>query len=208
MARLILTTQTAPSTPSTDTIAVYPDSTTELLTTMDDAGRIYPLVGTQGAFSAADFTGTDVNTAQPIFDTTHDVFTVTANTAYVIDANFHIHTTGTTSHTLGLLFGGTATLTSIGYAAYVTNAATEVLGAINSIWAAVATVTVVSSALASATHHSCIVRGVVRINAAGTFIPQYQWSAAPGAAGVTLANSYFKLHPIGPGARVVVGAVA
>lgn len=155
--------------------------------------------------TSGDFTGTNVNTAQPVFDTTEDVITLPGSTSYLLEMSAHIHTTGTTSHTLGLLFAGSATLTSIGYQATVSNAATEVLGAMNSIWSAVATVTVVSAALASATHHSIWLSGIVRINGTGTFIPQYQWSAAPGVAGVTLKNSWLRLTPIGSDTVKAVG---
>lgn len=155
--------------------------------------------------TTADFTGTNVNTAQPVFNTTEDVLTVPASTSYLMRAVYHIHTTGTTSHQLGILFGGTATITSIGYSAQATNAATEVLGADSTIWVATAAVTNVSPATATATHHTVRLEGIVRINAAGTFIPQYQWSAAPGVAGVTLQNSFFMLMPIGSNTVAAVG---
>lgn len=35
------------------------------------------------------------------------------------------------------------------------------------------------------------------INAGGTFIPQYQLSAAPGGAYTTAIGSYFLIYPIG-----------
>lgn len=156
----------------------------------------------------ADFTGTNVNTAQPVFDTAQDVITLAAATTYEMEAVYHIHTTGTTSHQLGILFAGTATLTSIDYSVWVTNAATEVLGAVQALWVSVATVTNVTAATATATHHTVLIKGLVRINAGGTFIPQYQWSAAPGVAGVTLRNSFIKLTPIGSNTVAAVGAWA
>lgn len=207
MGAVKLQTQVAP-TGTSGYVSVYADSTSGLLSTIDSSSRAAPLMPFLGMFSSSNFTGTNVNTAQPIFDTTLDTITVIGSTAYIIDAHFHIETTGTTSHTLSLLFGGTATFTSIGYGAWVTNAATEVLGTPSTIWSSVATATAVSSALASATHHTVIMKGIMRINAAGTVIPQYQWSAAPGVAGVTLANSYFMLHPIGINTRTLVGPVA
>lgn len=154
----------------------------------------------------ADFTGTNVNTAQKIFNgSTNGAITLPGATSYEMEMVAHIHTTGTTSHTIGISFGGTATLTSIGYQVTVTNAATEVLGSSQTLWVTVATNTVLTTATATATHHSIMVKGVVRVNAGGTFIPQYQWSAAPGVAGVTLANSYIKLTPIGSNTVASVG---
>lgn len=153
----------------------------------------------------ADFTGTNVNTAQPVFGGTLSTITLPASTSYMFELVCHIHTTGTTSHTFALLFGGTATLTSIGYRVNVTNDATEVFGPANTMWVSVATATVLTAAAATATHHTIRARGIVRINGAGTLIPQYQWSAAPGVAGVTLQNSFFSLSPIGDNVAAAVG---
>lgn len=155
--------------------------------------------------ATADFTGTNVNTAQPVFDTAADTITLPASTSYIMRGVYHIHTTGTTSHQLGLLFAGTATLTSIAYSASATNAATEVTGAPSTLWVTVATVTNVTPGTATATHHTVIIEGIVRTNGAGTFIPQYQWSAAPGVAGVTLKGSYLSLTPFGSDTAVSVG---
>jgi hypothetical protein len=44
----------------------------------------------------------------------------------------------------------------------------------------------------------------VRVNAAGTFIPQFTFSAAPGV-GNTLANTYFKLRKCGSNTNVNQG---
>lgn len=163
----------------------------------DDAGIVRPYSQIIFTTTDADFTGTNVNTAQPVFDTTQDVLTIEASTAYLVEAYYHIHTTGTTSHTLGLLFGGTATYTNIDGSYWASNQATEVLGAVNVINFASAAVVQVSAALASATHHSVQIMGVIRVNGAGTIIPQYQWSAAPGVAGVTLRGSWLRLTPMG-----------
>jgi hypothetical protein len=153
----------------------------------------------------ADFTGTNVATAQPVFNTTEDVITLPASTTYLFEGIYHIHTTGTTSHTFGILFGGTATLTDIGFAASTTNAATEVLGAEQTLWCTAATIQVLTAGTATATHHTVRLKGIVRINGAGTFIPQYQWGTAPGVAGVTLKDSYFTMTPLGSNTVKAVG---
>lgn len=172
---------------------------------IDDAGNLFVVPPLLIATTTADFTGTNVNTAQPVFNTTEDTLTVVGATSYKFEASYHIHTTGTTSHTIAVLFGGTATFTSIDYQAMATNAATEVLGTPSTIWGTAATALTVSSALASATHHSILLKGIMRINAGGTIIPQYQWSAAPGVAGVTLRNSYIALWPFGSNTAASVG---
>lgn len=198
MAEINFAEQAAPSTPPAAQLSVYASNdTTPRLYSKDDGGLVRPYSQIIFTSTSADFTGTNVNTAQPVFDTTEDVLTVEALTAYIVEACYHIHTTGTSSHQLGLLFGGTATYTSIGGSYFASNAATEVLGALSTIPFTSAAVVNVSPATASATHHSVLINGVIRVNGAGTIIPQYQWSAAPGVAGVVLANSWFRLTPMG-----------
>jgi hypothetical protein len=167
------------------------------------AGNRGILGGAHYVTLTADGAGTDVDTAQAVFGAS--TITLPAATTYAMEGVYHIHTAGTTSHQLGLLFAGTATLTSIGYSACATNAATEVLGALSCIWVAVATVTNVSPATATATHHTILINGTVRTNAAGTFIPQYKWSAAPGAVTAILANSWLRLTPLGSNTVAAVG---
>jgi len=164
---------------------------------------------TMGAYLAADFTGTDVNTAQPLLPSATDTFTLTDDTTYLMQAVLYISTTGTTSHQLGFLFAGTATLESIGYTlASTQTAAMATIGQRNARWVDVATVINSNSAIASASHHNVTIEGLVRVTTGGTFIPQYQWSAAPGAAGVVKKNSSFRLTPIGSASVASVGSVA
>ena len=149
------------------------------------------------ALSAND-TGTNVNTAQPWFPTTGAV-AVEASTTYFFRGYLRTsRSAGTTSHTTGLLFGGTATLTSISYRAMCNTGDVVTNAALNATSMEVATNTTVKAASTSATEQIAVyVEGIVRINAAGTFIPQFQYSSAPGGAPSILANSYFQMYPIG-----------
>ena len=190
--------QTVPATASAGYVKLYASNdAVPRLYSVDDAGIALPYSQIIFTSTSADFTGTNVNTAQPVFNTTEDVLTVTANVAYLVEAYYHIHTTGTSAHTLGLLFGGTATYTNIDGTYFSTNQATEVLGALSAINFAAATVVQVSASLSSASHHAIIINGIIRVANAGTIIPQYQWSSAPGVAGVTLRGSFLRLTPIG-----------
>lgn len=163
--------------------------------------------GTLIIAQTADYTGSDVNTAQKVFnESTNGAATVAASTTYLLDAIYHIHTTGTTSATLSVLFEGTATLTSIGYMYESDMATTETFSSDSSGWSSVATATALGGAVASQRHYTIRLFGTVRVNAAGTFIPRYQFSAAPGAAPVTLANSRLRLTPIGSNTVGTVGA--
>jgi len=108
-------------------------------------------------------------------------------------------TTGTAAHSLGLSFAGTATLTSIAWSSRAS--AVAVGGTVttqNATFAAVATnITVLASnTVAGSVVH---LRGVVRINAGGTFIPQFTFSGTAPGAGNVLANTFFELREIGHG---------
>ena len=159
---------------------------------------------------AANQTGTNVNTAQPWFPGGGATgITLPATTSYFFEGHLSLsRSAGTTSHTLALLFGGAATITSINYVATITdiNGTASVLAASQTIEGTVATATVITAATANATQFNTIyVRGIVRINGAGTFIPQFIYSAAPGGAPTIQANSYFRMYPIGTNAVLNVG---
>ncbi len=148
----------------------------------------------------ADFTGTNVNTAQPVFNaTTNGTITLPASTSYYMEAQYVItRAAGITSHTLSILFGGTATFTSIMYVCDSTSSTGDVITADSKIYATVATATVVTAASIVATENIIIqLKGIVRINGAGTLIPQIKYDVAPGGAPTFLANSFIRLTPIG-----------
>jgi hypothetical protein len=152
---------------------------------------------------SANQTGSDVNTAQSWFPGGTETFTLPGTTSYHFEGQLSmLRSAGTTAHTIGLLFGGTATLTSIQYIAETT--VTNSLAASSVTRIAVGTNTAVTASNSDANEANIIrVRGIVRINAGGTFIPQFQYSAAPNAGGggggnpTIHANSYFRLWPMG-----------
>jgi hypothetical protein len=159
---------------------------------------------------SADFVGTDVNTAQPVFAAAQDTFTAEATTDYTFDSFYHItRAAGTNSHTTSVLFGGTATFTGIRYVAMVSNPTGNALSAVNSIVGDVATAIVLTAANTSATENLIIrLVGNMRINGVGTVIPQFQFSAAPGGAPTVKLNSFFRMHKIGTNAVTVGGSWA
>jgi hypothetical protein len=164
-------------------------------------------LGIIGIYQDADYTASNSSSAQKVFnESANGAANVAADTTYEIEGAYHIHTTGTTSHTFAIQFGGTATLTSIGYLTQYTIPATEVGGAVLSFWQSAAAGIPLNGAMASASHHDVYIRGLVRINAAGTFIPQFKWSSAPGGTTTVLANSFFKLTPVGSGSVTTVGS--
>jgi hypothetical protein len=120
---------------------------------------------------------------------------------------------GTTSHNIGVSFGGTATLNNIGYSAITAQSSTT--GAVNGqtatgsiqFYVAQATNTVLTTSITVAAQAFFpVIRGTVSVNAGGTFIPQYTLSAAPGGAYTTQIGSYFKISPLAAsGANVNIG---
>lgn len=149
--------------------------------------------------NASGVTGSDVNTAQPVFGSANDALTVEASTTYEFEAEYFItRAAGSTSHTMGVLFGGTATFTSVGYLAQVTNPTGNALANVQQIWASAATLTTLTAANTSTTENLLIkLKGRFRVNAAGTLIPQFQYSAAPGGAPTIGVNSGFRAWAVG-----------
>lgn len=154
------------------------------------------------------YAGADSASAQKVFNSsTNGAVTLAASTTYMMEGVYYItRAAGTTSHTLSTLFALGGTLTSIAYTAETTSTTGNALGAVSRIYATAATNTVVTGASTTATENITVtIRGIVRTNAAGTFTPQIQYSAAPGGAPTILANSFFKLTPIGTNTVATVG---
>jgi hypothetical protein len=156
--------------------------------------------------------GANVSTAQSIFGVG---VTLSSSTVYAFETVIAFtKSAGATSHTIGLGFGGTATVGGIqtnfiGSAA--TSAATSVLpGQLYNGYLVSTANTAVSGAIAGATLNVWYsIKGTVSITTGGTFIPQYTLSAAPGGAYTTVAGSYFLIYPIGAsGANTNVGTWA
>ena len=159
----------------------------------------------------ADLARSDVSTAQSIFGVG---VTLIASTVYEFEMVYTLSkTAGTTSHTIGVGFGGTATLNNIFYelvgvaaaAAFPSISTPDVFNVVQT-----ATNTTMTAASALATRNfRAIVKGTVSVNAGGTFIPQFTLSAAPGGAYSTLAGSYVKIAPLGAsGANTSIGSWA
>lgn len=154
--------------------------------------------------------GSNVNTAQNIFGVG---VTVSAGTVY----NYEIRATftksaGTTSHALQFGFGGTATINNIFSDCRVTFTSTGTNSAISgsTTQGAVSTqagfVTVTSSSATAGLLCAMHISGSVSINAGGTFIPQYQLTAAPGGAYTTLTGAYVMIYPVGAsGSNISIG---
>lgn len=157
------------------------------------------------------YAGANVSTVQNIFNVG---CTLSASTVYEFEVSFAlIKSAGTTSHTMAFGFGGTATINNAFVSAYWNAQASTTLGVganpatyfSNSV-----SVTVQTGAITTASEYFAgTFRGTVSVNAGGTFIPQYQLSAAPGGAYTTQIGSYIKINPLSAsGAATNVGTWA
>lgn len=147
--------------------------------------------------------------AQKAFDaSTNGALTVQGSTTYLFEGLYLITNTGTNSHFWQIALGGTATFTSAQITAIgQSSTGAALFGTIGvTHTTTVGTLFAVSAASTSATENmTVLLRGVMRINAGGTVIPQVAVNAATGGAATMLANSYFRVWPIGSNAVTSVG---
>lgn len=142
--------------------------------------------------------------------------TLVGSTQYAFEALYYlVKTAGTTSHTMGIGFGGTATINNILYLAngYDGTAAINTRvssGAIDLLLINQASNTTITGGSTSAAASTVsFIQGTVSINDGGTFTPQYTLSAAPGGAYTTQIGSYFRIWPLAAsGSNVSIGSWA
>jgi len=153
--------------------------------------------------------GSNATGAQSIFGVG---VTLSASTVYEFEMVMVLSkTAGTTSHTISMGFGGTATVNNIGYVSFNNgNSGSAVSTGVVSGFILTASATVASPAITGASiNQYFVLKGTVSINAGGTFIPQYTLSAAPGGAYSTNIGSYVRINPLGAsGSNTSVGAWA
>jgi hypothetical protein len=155
----------------------------------------------------------NVATAQQIFATN---ITLLANTTYemeIIIYKIRTASTGTAvANTINLSFTGTATITSIGYSAIMARVSIASATAPQSMTYNTSTASTVigTTFIGLNEYQSTTIKGIVRVNAGGTFIPNMIYSAAPVTTPTSYAdnlqpNTYIKLTPIGVGNVTTVG---
>lgn len=138
---------------------------------------------------------------------------IDGGTEYEFEGTYYLSkVAGATSHTISLLFAGTATLNRLNYdyisSANTTSLATATAGLRGNI--NVATASVITGAIASANSFVVVrIHGTMSVAGSGTFIPQYILSAAPGGAYTAVAGSGFKIWPVGvTGGNINIGTWA
>ena len=157
----------------------------------------------------ADFTLIDGNTAQNAFPIPQDTITLPAATTYFFDGQYAINS-GTTTHITSMGFTGTATITACTFTTISVPmsapSGTAVRAQDMNYFSGV------TGGNFNATNTSAFnvvnFEGMVRILAAGTFIPQITFSAAPGGTNLMKVGSYIRLYPVGAGTATFIGNIA
>lgn len=142
-------------------------------------------------------------TAQSIFASANDTLAVLAATTYRFRAKLSFNT-GATTHTTAFGFGGTATFTSIEYLSQAISSAANTLATPQMRRVSAAASTVLTATSAAVTTDIWL-EGIMRINGAGTIIPQITFSAGPTGTCETAINSFIELEPIGSNTIAAVG---
>ena len=152
------------------------------------------------------YTLTNGTGQQKVFDLPQDTITLQAATTYMFDGQYLI-TTGTTTHITSMSFVlTTATMTNCSWNSTTgmptaLNAATS--GSFHAIFNSVAGGNV--NTTSGAANKVITFRGIMRVNAAGTLVPNIGFSAAPGVTCSTLVGSYIRFYPIGANTISSVG---
>jgi len=201
-----LNTVSTPSTPAAGKVALYAN-TDKFIHFINENGQDYINNVSFFASNVADFTLANSASAQSPFAAAVDTLTVPAATTYAFEMLLQITGMGGTTRTTALQFNaGTATLTSISYEAMIATGAANTIYTVapTGIQAVVATAVVMNATVATAAA-MIRVKGLVRFNAAGTFIPQIKFSADPTGTILVKKDSYILLTPLGSNTVASVG---
>lgn len=145
------------------------------------------------ALTADDTGGLNSTAAQPWFPTL-PALTLPVGTYLFEGTLFTSRTAGTTSHTTSILFAGSATIGAISYTATAMTGDANTLVSSSTVQGVAATALAVKAASTSATEQTVVfVKGILTITVAGTLIPQFIYSVAPGGTPTIKAGTYFQI---------------
>jgi len=148
--------------------------------------------------NVADFTLANSASAQSPFEAARDQITLPSTTTYEMEGLITVTGMGGTTRTTALEFdAGSATLTGIYYEATIATGAANTISTVFNSFTAVAATAQVLNATVTTAAMTIRWKGIVRINAGGTFIPQIKFSADPTGTILCKKDSYFKLTPLG-----------
>lgn len=149
------------------------------------------------------YTLTSTTSAQQLFNsTTNGQVTVASSKSYYFECEFDLTSVSSSAGTIAFGLGGTATYTSIKYTTMAVKSSTTSPANATMMTATTNASTAITASNANTAGHA-IIRGIIRINAGGTVIPQVALSVA--AAAVVGVNSYFRMVPMGTNTVTNVG---
>lgn len=137
---------------------------------------------------------------------TSGALTVGASTSYFFEMSINVSAMSATTGNFGfsIVGAGTATFTSAAWHAFGLDSTNQQTGAnTGTTWQSTAGATGNIITAAVGTSASAIVKGIFRINGAGTIIPSIQLTTA--SAAVIGVNTWFKCYPVGTNTVVSVG---
>lgn len=148
--------------------------------------------------------------AQPMFNSpANGRVTVAGSTAYQFECEFNLTAMSTTSGSFGFAIGGTATLTSQKWWAISSKQTGSALDTAGGTTAIMSMNTAAQTALQAAsivTTGICYIRGIIRVNAGGTIIPQVSFTTVAGPVSPIVGiGSMFRLWPVGSNTAVSLG---
>lgn len=111
-----------------------------------------------------------------------------------------------TTRTVSFNFGGTTTITSAHFTTFYQTAAAGTTGTIINATSFASTVGGVINETSTGAFGWFRVQGLIRVDAAGTLIPQIAFSAALGGTNTTGIDSYMKFTPLGTNPVTTSGA--
>lgn len=162
--------------------------------------------------NTAAYTLVSQTAAQKMFNSpTNGAVTVAGSTFYQFECEFNLTSMSASAGTFGFAIGGTATLTSTKWWSTSVKGASPLLSTFKDT-----STTTITGVLMNATASNAslgpsnnaidafaLIRGIIRVNAGGTIIPQVSLTVA--AAAVVGINSYFRLWPVGSNTAVSLG---
>lgn len=159
--------------------------------------KVEAFIGEIWRIQSADVLKSNVATVQDFFGNLNAI-DLDANTAYYFEMlAFLTRSAGVTNHNTSISFGGTATFSGIKLVR-ASDPTTNALGAPSEITMGANTAITVTAANASANEEFRIeVKAIIRCTVAGTFIPQFNYSTAPGGAPSVRNGSYCFLRRLG-----------
>ena len=149
---------------------------------------------TQATVLATTYTLTSQTAAQKLFNTSTNGAVTLDTGIYQFECSFRLSAMSTTSGSFGFALGGTATINQTWWASAVKNTLST-LAAWTSSFQTAATTTLATATTSSV--GACVIRGLIRVTAAGTVIPQVSLTVA--AAATVEAYSYFTITKLSGG---------